>query len=278
MENDDVIEVMTAQIGGGGGKFNTTIGQPNGYTAKHGDDKMSFVVNAVEVGGKLISEIGFIIGPHVKVKAFMDIWAERAGCALDEVVFRRNPDKEGPGLPFHSEDETFGDVRRAWNNDLTASTILTFNQISFMSDDKIFVSASVDEPTKPVDLTEDVSTKEVNTRSGTPNDTIVITVHDALHEMHCKMTETMSFDKFIDTYSKRCGVDVSTQRLTFNGKTVFPSDTPASVSHVLYNVSSDIRKFYSKSTTYTPQIGAKHGDVLDIEDDLSVITMDLTID
>jgi hypothetical protein len=146
-----------------------------------------------------------------------------------------------------------------------------------MSDDKIFVSASVDEPTKSVDLTEDVSTKEVNTRSGTPNDTIVITVHDALHEMHCKMTETMSFDKFIDTYSKRCGVDASAQRLTFNGKTVFPSDTPASVSHVLHNVQWHRRKSVQSQLLTVPQIGAKHGDVLDIEEDLSVITMDLTI-
>jgi hypothetical protein len=83
---------------------------------------------------------------------------------------------------------------------------------------------------------EDNSIKEANTKPGTPRDTILITVKylgedDDQHEGHCKMTETMSFDKLISLYSKRWNVDASAQRLTFNGKTVFPSDTPALVSH-----------------------------------------------
>lgn len=119
MENEDIIEVMTEQIGG--------VGQPNPasarvdrYLAKRQiqdgyDHEIPFTVNAVEVGDKLIKEMKFVVGPNVKVVDFMDAWAKRAGCAVDEVVFRLNEDKEGPGLPFESEDETFGDVSRARN-------------------------------------------------------------------------------------------------------------------------------------------------------------------
>lgn len=115
MEEGDIIEVMTEQIGGNG-KHNIASIKVNKYVAKHspesGEDEMSFVVNSVEVGGKLINEMEFVIGRETKIKDFMDAWAKRAGCSVDEVVFRFNSDKEGPGLPFESEDETFGDVRR----------------------------------------------------------------------------------------------------------------------------------------------------------------------
>lgn len=116
METDDIIEVMTEQIGGNG-KLNIASTPLNKYIAKHGyesgEEEMSFVVNAVEVGGKLINEMEFVIGRGTKVKDFMDAWAKRADCAVDEVVFRFDSDKEGPGLPFESEDETSGDVCRS---------------------------------------------------------------------------------------------------------------------------------------------------------------------
>lgn len=115
LEDDDIIEVMTEQIGGNG-KHDIASTKLNKYVAKHspgsGEDEMSFVVNAVEVGGKLINEMEFVIGRETKIKDFMDAWAKRAGCAVDEVVFRYNSDKEGPGLPFSTEDDTFGDVSR----------------------------------------------------------------------------------------------------------------------------------------------------------------------
>ena len=116
MEEGDIIEVMTEQIGGNG-KHKIAPTKLNKYIAKHGpefvEEEMSFVVNAVEVGGKLINEMEFVIGRNTKHKDFMNAWAKRAGCAVDDVVFRFNSDKEGPGLPFESEDETFGDVRQS---------------------------------------------------------------------------------------------------------------------------------------------------------------------
>lgn len=119
MENEDIIEVMTEQIGGIG-KLEMTSARLNKYVAKHehafdDHDEIAFTVNAVQVGDKVIKEMEFVIGPNVKVTDFMDAWAMRAGCAVDEVVFRRNEDKEGPGLPFGAEDETFGDVSQARN-------------------------------------------------------------------------------------------------------------------------------------------------------------------
>ncbi|KAI4766976.1 hypothetical protein E4T52_13028 [Aureobasidium sp. EXF-3400] len=241
METDDIIEVMTEQIGGNG-KVNMASTRLDKYVAKHANEwgeEMSFVVNAVEVGGKLINEMEFVIGRSTKVKDFMDAWAKRAGCAVDEVVFRFNSEKEGPGLPFESEDETFGDG-------------------DFIPGDEIFVSAFTDEPINLLRPREDVSIKKANTKPGTPGGTMLITVKylgedDDQHEVHCKMTETMSFDKLISLYSKRWNVDASAQRLTFNGKTVFPSDTPA-------------------------LIGAEHGAVLSIAEDFNVCTMDLTLD
>lgn len=93
---------------------------------------------------------------------------------------------------------------------------------------------------------------------------------DNQHEVHCKMTETMSFDKLISMYSKRWNVDASAQRLTFNGKTIFPSDTPALVSHQ--------GSFVSGQVLTNSQIGTEHGAVLDIAEDFNVCTMDLTLD
>jgi hypothetical protein len=114
MNNEDIIEVMTEQIGGNV-IVNIAPTKVDKYVAKHGDEvdhdeEFPLVVNAVEVGGKLINEVEFVVEPNVKVKDSMNAWAKRAGCVVEEVVFRRNPDKEGPGLPFESEDETFGDV------------------------------------------------------------------------------------------------------------------------------------------------------------------------
>ncbi|KAI4842294.1 hypothetical protein E4T44_07392 [Aureobasidium sp. EXF-8845] len=242
MDDDDIIEVMTEQIGGHG-KLRIASTKLTKYVAKRDDevdydDEIPFVVNAVEIGGRLINEMEFVIGPNVKVKDFMDAWAERAGCAVDEVVFRRNPDKEGPGLPFDFEDETFGDI-------------------DFIFRDRVFVSAYIDEPTNLVRPREEVSIKKINTRDETPEDTVLITVNylaedDVPREIHCKMTKAMPFDKFIGMYSKRWDIDPSAQRLTFNGKTVFPSDTPAS-------------------------IGAEHGAVLNIVEDTHFFAMDLTL-
>jgi hypothetical protein len=58
------------------------------------------------------------------------------------------------------------------------------------------------------------------------------------------MTKGMPFDKFIGMYSMRWVIDASAQRLTFNGKTVFPSDTPASVSLAPCVVCPDRRTLY----------------------------------
>ena len=116
MENDDIIEVMTEQIGGNGER-NIASTKLNKYVAKHEyesrENEMSFMVNAVEVGGKLINEMEFVVDRNTKMKDFIEAWTSRAGCTVDEVVFRFNDDKEGPGLPFESEDETFGDVSRS---------------------------------------------------------------------------------------------------------------------------------------------------------------------
>lgn len=239
MVQDDFIEVMTEQIGGNG-KHNTTSTKLNKYVAKHGpefgEDEMSFVVNAVEIGGKLISEMEFVIGRETKIKEFMDAWAKRAGCAVDEVVFRYNSDKEGPGLPFSTEDDAFGDVSRHFKHAPTACMILMFCQDDWIPGDEIFVSALTDEPINFARPREDVAIEEISTGPKVSNDTILITVEFPDEEggqskMHCKMTKTMSFDKFISMFSKRWDIDASARHLTFNGKTVFPSDTPASVSH-----------------------------------------------
>ncbi|CAD0099251.1 unnamed protein product [Aureobasidium mustum] len=229
MENEDIIEVMTEQIGGTSESDDAST-RVNKYVAKHQmedgyDHEISFTVNAVEVGDKLIKEMEFVVVPDVKINAFMDAWAKRAGCAVDEVVFRFNGDKEGHGLPFESEDETFGDI---------------------------YVSAFADEPTNLVRPREDV-----NAESKTAKDTIIITVKyfgqdDIPREMRCKMTKTMCFDNFISLYSKRWDIDSSAQHLTFNGKTVFPSDTPVS-------------------------IGAQDGAMLDVAEDFNVYAMDLTL-
>ncbi|KAG9693939.1 hypothetical protein KCU95_g10704, partial [Aureobasidium melanogenum] len=237
MENEDIIEVMTEQIGGVG-KLDVAATKLNKYVAKYEmelnvTDEIPITVNAVEVGDKLIKEMEFVIGPNVKVTDFMNAWAKRAGVAVDDVVFRRNDEKEGPGLPFDFKDETFGDT-------------------DFDHGDHIYVSAFADEPINLARPREDVDAK-----LKTSNGTIIITVKylgqdDISREMRCKMTHNMSFDKFISLYSKRWGVDPSTQHLTFNGKTVFPSDTPVS-------------------------IGAQDGAVLNVAEDFNVYAMDLTL-
>jgi hypothetical protein len=285
MDNDDIIEVMTEQIGGNG-KLKVASTQLDKYVAKEFFDsrngEISFVVDAVEVGGRLINEMEFVIGPNVKVEDFMDAWAERAGCALCEVVFRYTDDKEGPGLPFESEDDTFGDVSQAQDNPLHTRRILTLDQGDFMVGDQVFVNAFVDEPVNLVRPREKIIIKKVNIRPETPEDTILITVKylaqdDVSREIHCKTMKTVPFGKFIALYSKRWDIDASAQRLTFNGKNVFPSDTPASVSHT--SCAFTLTKICSIRNNYLHilQIGAEHGAVLNIVEDSDFFAMDLTL-
>jgi hypothetical protein len=113
MENEDIIEVMAEQIGGNDDS-EVTLSQPEGYIAKHSpgdfpdDTEVAFVVNGLKMNGKIIRKMEYVIGPDVKIKHFMESWAKRAGCNLDDVVFRYNPDKEGPVLPFGDDNDTFG--------------------------------------------------------------------------------------------------------------------------------------------------------------------------
>lgn len=113
--------------------------------------------------------------------------------------------------------------------------------------------------TAPTHLYEhDVPSKGVSTRAGTPEDTIHIAVeyraqNGLEREIRCKMTKTMSFDKFVDLHSKHWGVDPSAQHLTYNGKTVFLSDTPAPVSHAPCGIYPDRRALYAEQKlTYLP--------------------------
>ncbi|KAH0373300.1 hypothetical protein KCU65_g623, partial [Aureobasidium melanogenum] len=238
MENEDIIEVMTEQIGGAG-KLAVVSTRVDKYVAKHqledDTDEISFTVNAVEVGGKLIKKMEFVIAPDVKITDFMDAWAKRAGVAVDDVVFRLNDEKEGPGLPFESEDETFGDG-------------------DFMIGDSIYVSAFTDEP---INLARPRDGADADARLKASNSTTVITVkylglNGIPREMRCKMTQTMCFDKLISLYAERWAIDPDRQHLTFNGKTVFSSDTPVS-------------------------IGAEHDAVLNIAEDPDVFAMDFTL-
>lgn len=113
---------------------------------------------------------------------------------------------------------------------------MTYDQIDFEAGDQIYVSAFADEPSNLVRPREDV---DANLKSS--KDTIVIIVKylaqdDNSREMRCKMTKTMCFDNFISLYSKRWGIDAAAQHLTFNGKTVFSSDTPISVSYIPFPI------------------------------------------
>jgi hypothetical protein len=93
-----------------------------------------------------------------------------------------------------------------------------------------------------IDIDDDwVEMDGVSVKTEAPEKSFVLIVKylgqdDISREMHCKMTHTMPFKKFIDLYAKRWNIDASAQRLTFNGKTVFPSDTPASVSQIFFLV------------------------------------------
>ncbi|THW40332.1 hypothetical protein D6D21_06886 [Aureobasidium pullulans] len=144
MENEDIIEVMTEQIGGGGGS-DPAPPKLDKYVAKYFSDEsleeVAFVVNKVEVDGKWVKEMEFVVGPDVKVKDFKDAWAKRAGCSVDSVVFRFTGTKEGPGLPFYTEDETFGDL-------------------DLQPDDKVYVSALADEPINLVRPRKSIAVKE----------------------------------------------------------------------------------------------------------------------
>lgn len=114
--------------------------------------------------------------------------------------------------------------------------ILIFCQDDWIPGDEIFVSALTDEPINLLRPREDVAINKVKAIPETPTDTIHFTVeypdvNGDEGNLHCKMTKTMPFDKLINLYTETWGLDPSEQRLTFNGKTVFPSDTPALVSH-----------------------------------------------
>jgi len=105
-----------------------------------------------------------------------------------------------------------------------------------MRGDEIFVNALTDEPINLARPRDEIPIKEANSGSEVPSDTVHFSVeypdvNGDEGDLHCKMTTTMSFDKLIDMYVDTWGLDASEQRLTFNGKTVFPSDTPALVSH-----------------------------------------------
>jgi len=118
----------------------------------------------------------------------------------------------------------------------TACSMLILYQLEFAHGDEIFVNALTDEPINLARPREDDSINDVNAGFGTPRNTILITVKyldedDVHHEIHCKMTKIMSFGKLIGICSAGWNIDPSRQRLTFNDKTVFPSDTPALVRH-----------------------------------------------
>jgi hypothetical protein len=160
--------------------------------------------------------------------------------------------------------------------------MLISSQTEFDSGCEIFVSAFIDKSTNLVLPREKVPNQKINAGPGSLEDTILITVKylaqdDVSREIHCKMTKTMPFDKFIGMYSKRWDLDASAQRLTFIGKTVFPSDTPASVSYASCAVYLDRGMPYSEYLLAYPQIGAEHGAVLNIEEDSDFFAMDLTL-
>lgn len=114
--------------------------------------------------------------------------------------------------------------------------ILIFCQDDWIPGDEIFVNALTDEPMNLLRPREDVAIKEVSPEPKVLSDTIHFTVeywdiNGDKSNLHCKMTKTKLFEKLINMYADTWDLDASEQRLTFNGETVFPSDTPASVSH-----------------------------------------------
>ena len=66
MENEDIIEVMTEQIGGEGGEVeNNTSG------------KVAVEVQECEIDGKTCPAVHFSMSSHSKFRKLMKVWAER---------------------------------------------------------------------------------------------------------------------------------------------------------------------------------------------------------
>ncbi|KAH0353483.1 hypothetical protein KCU83_g2989, partial [Aureobasidium melanogenum] len=227
MENEDIIEVMTEQIGGEGGEVeNNTPG------------KVTIVVQECEIDGKTCSAACFRMSSRSKFCKLMKAWTElRGGKAT---------------VGFYHEEQCLSDKAetRVRETDTPEKLGMGVNVILKVIQDL--------EVANTLDVDDDwIEMDGVSAKTEAPEKSLVLIVKylgqdDISREMHCKMTQTMSFKKFIDLYAKRWDIDASAQRLTFNGKTMFPSDTPA-------------------------LIGAEHGAVLNIAEDPNIFTMDLTL-
>ncbi|KAI4720673.1 hypothetical protein E4T48_03148 [Aureobasidium sp. EXF-10727] len=203
MENEDIIEVMTEQIGGGGGGLKDTP-----------PEQVSIMVEECTINGKYCEAIHFKMSSCSEFSKLMRAWTQRFG--VTDLVL-------GLGDNF---------------------------TLKVMQDPEKAV------PTNAADHWTEM--EGINVETETPAKSFVLIVKylnqaDVSREMHCKMTPDMSFNKLIDLYAKCRDIDASAQRLTFQGITVFPSDTPAS-------------------------IGAEHGAVLNIAEDPNVFALDLTLE
>lgn len=115
-------------------------------------------------------------------------------------------------------------------------------QTDWDSSDAVYVNSMAEEPINLVRprpgvaaRTSEPSSANVKGDGESSGKALVITVKylgqdDLSREMHCKINLDTPFADFIVRYSERWDIDASAQRLTFDRKTVFPSDTPASVS------------------------------------------------
>ncbi|KAK6008676.1 hypothetical protein QM012_000579 [Aureobasidium pullulans] len=220
MENEDIIEVMTAQIGGEDGKVENNI-----------PAKVAVEVQECEIDGKTCPAIYFSMSSHSRFSKLMRVWAERRG-GNAAVNFYHLGDQSKARVHETDTPEKLG---------MGDSVVLTV----------------VQEMANAIDVDDWVEMDGVSVKSASSEEPFVLIIknlgqEEISREMHCKMTQTTSFKKFIDLYAKRWNLDAAAQRLTFNGETVFPSDTPAS-------------------------IGADRGAVLNIAEDPNVFVMDLTL-
>ncbi|KAI4748848.1 hypothetical protein E4T50_00841 [Aureobasidium sp. EXF-12298] len=227
MENEDIIEVMTEQIGGEGGE-----------TENNTPEKVAIEVQECEIDGKTYPATYFSMLSHSKFRKLMKVWAEHRGCKATVSFYHQKPCQGDQAETRVRETDTPEKLGMGVN------IILKAIQDSDMAN--------------TIDIDDDwVEMDGVSVKTEAPEKSFVLIVKylgqdDISREMHCKMTHTMPFKNFIDLYAKRWNIDASAQRLTFNGKTVFPSNTPAS-------------------------IGAEHGAILNIAEDPNVFTMDLTL-
>ncbi|KAG9661386.1 hypothetical protein KCU95_g5825, partial [Aureobasidium melanogenum] len=227
MENEDIIEVMTEQIGGEGSE-----------TENNTPGKVTIVVQECEIDGKTCPAACFRMSSRSEFRKLMTTWTELRGGKV--------------AVGFYHEKQCLGDKAetRVRETDTPEKLGMGVNVILKVIQDS--------EMTNTIDVDDDwVEMDSVSVKNEAPEKSFVLIVKyleqdDISREMHCKMTQSMSFKKFIDLYAKRWDIDASAQRLTFNRETVFPSDTPAS-------------------------IGAEHGAVLNIAEDPNVFTMDLTL-